>query len=90
MTEANAERLAASLCRMRGAALKVGQMLSLADDKHLPPVVRLLRRVLYPFSPCTRSRQLRNADVARVHDRTRHGKECCCLCDVVVLSVVCL
>ena len=40
MTEANAERLAAALCKMRGAALKLGQMLSLADDKHLPTVVR--------------------------------------------------
>ena len=29
MTEDNAERLANALCRMRGAALKLGQMLSI-------------------------------------------------------------
>ena len=90
MTEANAERLAASLCRMRGAALKVGQMLSLADDKHLPPVVRLLRRVLYAFS-CMYSlpsaTQRRCCARARPHT-TR--QERCCRCHVVVLSVVCL
>ena len=40
MNDANAERLAATLCRMRGAALKVGQMLSIQDDSMLPPVVR--------------------------------------------------
>lgn len=29
MTEQNAEKLAETLCRMRGAALKLGQMLSI-------------------------------------------------------------
>eukprot|EP00884_Botryococcus_braunii_P002081 jgi/Botrbrau1/11874/Bobra.126_2s0009.1 len=37
MTEANAERLADALCRMRGAALKLGQMLSIQDEQVLPP-----------------------------------------------------
>ena len=32
MTEANVERLASTLCRLRGAALKVGQMLSFNDS----------------------------------------------------------
>ena len=40
MTDGNAERLADALCKMRGAALKVGQMLSIQDDTMLPPVVR--------------------------------------------------
>jgi hypothetical protein len=40
ITEANAERLAAALCRMRGAALKLGQMISIQDDTVLPPQVR--------------------------------------------------
>ena len=40
MTEANAERLANALCRMRGAALKIGQMLSIQDESVLPPQVR--------------------------------------------------
>jgi aarF domain-containing kinase len=40
ITESNAERLAAALCRMRGAALKIGQMLSIQDETVLPPQVR--------------------------------------------------
>jgi hypothetical protein len=39
ITESNAERLAAALCRMRGAALKLGQMLSIQDEAVLPPQV---------------------------------------------------
>ena len=39
-TEANVDRLAATLCRLRGAALKVGQMLSFNDADVLPPAVR--------------------------------------------------
>ena len=39
MTEANAERLAVALCRMRGAALKLGQMLSIQDESVIPPQV---------------------------------------------------
>ena len=39
MTERNAERLADALCRMRGAALKLGQMISIQDESVLPPQV---------------------------------------------------
>jgi hypothetical protein len=39
LTEANAQRLADALCRMRGAALKLGQMLSIQDENVLPPAV---------------------------------------------------
>ena len=42
LTEANAERLADALCRMRGAALKLGQMLSIQDENVIPPQVRAL------------------------------------------------
>jgi aarF domain-containing kinase len=46
ISEANAERLAEALCRMRGAALKLGQMLSLQDDGVLPPALaKALERV---------------------------------------------
>eukprot|EP00198_Chlamydomonas_reinhardtii_P013183 XP_001702520.1 ubiquinone biosynthesis protein [Chlamydomonas reinhardtii] len=38
--DANAERLANALCRMRGAALKIGQMLSIQDESVLPPQVQ--------------------------------------------------
>jgi aarF domain-containing kinase len=41
ITESNAERLANALCRMRGAALKIGQMLSIQDESVLPPQVIL-------------------------------------------------
>lgn len=37
LSEKNAERLANALCHMRGAALKLGQMLSLQDENILPP-----------------------------------------------------
>jgi aarF domain-containing kinase len=40
-SEANVERLAATLCRLRGAALKVGQMLSFNDADVLPPALRV-------------------------------------------------
>ena len=40
LTDKNAERLATALCRMRGAALKLGQMLSIQDEGVLPPQVR--------------------------------------------------
>ena len=39
MTERNAERLADALCRMRGAALKLGQLISIQDENVLPPQV---------------------------------------------------
>jgi len=38
-SDANAELLASSLCRMRGAALKLGQMLSIQDETLLPPTI---------------------------------------------------
>lgn len=39
ISEETAERLADGLCRMRGAALKLGQMLSLQDDSALSPTL---------------------------------------------------
>ena len=41
ITEANAERLANALCRMRGAALKIGrgQLLSIQDENLISPQV---------------------------------------------------
>ncbi|GKZ00020.1 hypothetical protein MPSEU_000955400 [Mayamaea pseudoterrestris] len=46
MNDANSNRLAASLCRMRGAALKMGQMLSIQDDALLPaPLAKALEQV---------------------------------------------
>ncbi len=45
-SSANAERLAKTLCRMRGAALKLGQMLSIQDESILSPeLTHALERV---------------------------------------------
>lgn len=41
LSEQNAERLALALCRMRGAALKLGQMLSIQDESLVPAPVTL-------------------------------------------------
>ena len=46
ISDENADRLAEALCRMRGAALKLGQMLILQDESSLPPpLMRALDRV---------------------------------------------
>ncbi|XP_055817993.1 protein ABC transporter 1, mitochondrial [Solanum dulcamara] len=43
LSERNAERLALALCRMRGAALKLGQMLSIQDESVVPaPILAAL------------------------------------------------
>ncbi|WEW61939.1 hypothetical protein PRK78_007439 [Emydomyces testavorans] len=46
LSPANIERLVAKLSKMRGAALKLGQMLSFQDSKMLPPTIQeVLQRV---------------------------------------------
>ncbi|KHN14242.1 protein ABC transporter 1, mitochondrial [Glycine soja] len=46
LSEKNAERLALALCRMRGAALKIGQMLSIQDESLVPaPILAALEIV---------------------------------------------
>ncbi|GAB7347858.1 hypothetical protein MBLNU459_g5388t1 [Dothideomycetes sp. NU459] len=46
LSPANMERLVAKLSRMRGAALKLGQMMSFQDSKMLPPAINaVLQRV---------------------------------------------
>jgi aarF domain-containing kinase len=46
LSSANMERLVAKLSRMRGAALKLGQMMSFQDSKMLPgPIQEVLQRV---------------------------------------------
>lgn len=53
MSKENAERLALGLCEMRGAALKVGQMLSIQDESLVPAPVntnRFLLSTLTSFS----------------------------------------
>ncbi|XP_054855668.1 atypical kinase COQ8B, mitochondrial isoform X2 [Eublepharis macularius] len=46
LSEANAERIVDTLCKMRGAALKIGQMLSIQDSNFLSPQLqRIFERV---------------------------------------------
>lgn len=59
LSDKNAERLALALCRMRGAALKIGQMLSIQDESLVPAPVLLLYcsdlaylYLFYVFFPC--------------------------------------
>ena len=40
VTEANAEKLAQALCKMRGAALKLGQAMSMQEDQFLPEPIK--------------------------------------------------
>ncbi|KAK6621378.1 hypothetical protein RUM43_011684 [Polyplax serrata] len=40
LTEANAERIVSTLCRVRGAALKIGQIFSIQDNTIISPVLQ--------------------------------------------------
>ena len=42
LSEANAERIVATLCRVRGAALKLGQVLSIQDGAVFGPRLRMI------------------------------------------------
>ena len=58
LTDKNAERLATALCRMRGAALKLGQMLSIQDEGVLPPqVTPVAYRLLVLWIKCSSQTQ---------------------------------
>ncbi|CAL1576174.1 unnamed protein product [Knipowitschia caucasica] len=46
LTEANAERIVRTLCKVRGAALKLGQVLSIQDDAFISPhLAKVFERV---------------------------------------------
>ncbi|XP_070777134.1 atypical kinase COQ8A, mitochondrial isoform X2 [Enoplosus armatus] len=46
LSEANAERIVRTLCKVRGAALKLGQMLSIQDDVFInPQLAKIFERV---------------------------------------------
>ena len=40
LSEANAEKLSVTLCKMRGAALKIGQAISMQEDSMIPPQIK--------------------------------------------------
>ena len=56
LTEENVERIVDTLCKVRGAALKLGQMLSIQDDAMLSPTLQRIfgtRYAIFSFFPCT-------------------------------------
>ena len=68
LTPGNAERLAFALCRMRGAALKIGQMLSIQDESLIPPEIQqVLERVRHGADAMPRS-QLEEQLVTNLDD----------------------
>ncbi|CAM4700240.1 unnamed protein product [Caretta caretta] len=61
LSEANAARIVDTLCKVRGAALKIGQMLSIQDDSFLSPQLqRIFARVRQSadFMPAWQTRRV--------------------------------
>ena len=78
LSEANAERLASALCRMRGAALKLGQMLSIQDEEVLPPQFQAALERVRAGADVMPRRQLDQASTRRRPCRPA-GLACACL-----------
>ncbi|KAM9315393.1 atypical kinase COQ8A, mitochondrial [Gastrophryne carolinensis] len=66
LSEANAERIVRTLCKVRGAALKLGQMLSIQDDAFInPQLQKVFERVRQSadFMPIKQVMKTLNADL---------------------------
>ncbi|XP_053316613.1 atypical kinase COQ8A, mitochondrial [Spea bombifrons] len=66
LSEANAERIVRTLCKVRGAALKLGQMLSIQDDAFInPQLQKVFERVRQSadFMPIKQMMKTLNADL---------------------------
>ncbi|KAM3931876.1 atypical kinase COQ8A, mitochondrial isoform 1-T2 [Leptodactylus fuscus] len=66
LSEANAERIVRTLCKVRGAALKLGQMLSIQDDAFInPQLQKVFERVRQSadFMPIKQMTKTLNADL---------------------------
>ncbi|XP_077409296.1 atypical kinase COQ8A, mitochondrial-like isoform X1 [Vanacampus margaritifer] len=66
LSEANAERIVRTLCKVRGAALKLGQMLSIQDDAFInPQLAKILERVRQSadFMPIKQMTKALNSDL---------------------------
>ena len=69
LTEANIERIVNTLCRVRGAALKLGQMLSIQDNSFInPELQKIFERVRQSadFMPKWQMKQVLNVELG--HD----------------------
>ncbi|TWW69013.1 atypical kinase COQ8A, mitochondrial isoform X1 [Takifugu flavidus] len=66
LSEANAERIVRTLCKVRGAALKLGQMLSIQDDAFInPQLAKIFDRVRQSadFMPIKQMTRALNSDL---------------------------
>ncbi|XP_003411071.1 atypical kinase COQ8A, mitochondrial isoform X1 [Loxodonta africana] len=66
LSEANAERIVSTLCKVRGAALKLGQMLSIQDDAFINPhLAKIFERVRQSadFMPLKQMMKTLNSDL---------------------------
>ncbi|XP_074548290.1 atypical kinase COQ8A, mitochondrial [Halichoeres trimaculatus] len=66
LSEANAERIVRTLCKVRGAALKIGQMLSIQDDAFInPQLAKIFDRVRQSadFMPAKQMMKAINSDL---------------------------
>ncbi|KAM4633114.1 atypical kinase COQ8A, mitochondrial-like [Polymixia lowei] len=66
LSEANAERIVSTLCKVRGAALKLGQMLSIQDDAFInPQLAKIFERVRQSadFMPIKQMMKALNSDL---------------------------
>ncbi|KAM6991780.1 atypical kinase COQ8A, mitochondrial-like isoform 1-T1 [Tautogolabrus adspersus] len=66
LSEANAERIVRTLCKVRGAALKLGQMLSIQDDAFInPELSKIFERVRQSadFMPIKQMTKALNSDL---------------------------
>lgn len=66
LSEQNAERLALALCRMRGAALKLGQMLSIQDESLIPAPILSALEIVRQGADVMPRRQLDNVLIAEL------------------------
>ncbi|KAM9356082.1 atypical kinase COQ8A, mitochondrial [Pholidichthys leucotaenia] len=66
LSEANAERIVRTLCKVRGAALKLGQMISIQDDAFInPQLAKIFERVRQSadFMPIKQMTKALNSDL---------------------------
>uniref|UniRef100_A0A8C8SSS5 Atypical kinase COQ8A, mitochondrial n=1 Tax=Pelusios castaneus TaxID=367368 RepID=A0A8C8SSS5_9SAUR len=66
LSEANAERIVRTLCKVRGAALKLGQMLSIQDDALINPALqKIFERVRHSadFMPTKQMMRVLNSEL---------------------------
>ncbi|XP_067884034.1 atypical kinase COQ8A, mitochondrial [Heterodontus francisci] len=66
LSEANAERIVNTLCKVRGAALKLGQMLSIQDDAFINPQLQKIferARQSADFMPSKQMMKVLNSDL---------------------------